>query len=200
LLKNAKRSSNALEVITYLFLRKRLRKFLFLPKDSLDLCEGYLMKFLFISVLVLLTACEIRPTRIGPGKKGSGGAMPSPPSPPSPYPEQLPEIPAHNEPIDSYLSIGPYLQKELEAPAGAPKVIKIYAQIRQENSVSKNFDDLKAAIAPTDKAISAAIEAAQKSGLSTVEFDIEVSSLKSALGNVNKALSSIEISLPLLGQ
>ncbi|RYZ60388.1 MAG: hypothetical protein EOP07_00970 [Proteobacteria bacterium] len=151
------------------------------------------MKFLFISVLVLLTACEIRPTRIGPNKKGSGGAMPMPTDP------QV-QIPVHNEPIDAYLSIGPYLQKELDAPVGAPKMLKVYAQIRQENSVSKNFDDLKASISPADPAISAAIEAAQKSGLSTVEFEIEVSSLKGALGMVNKALSSIEISLPLLGQ
>lgn len=110
------------------------------------------------------------------------------------------QIPVHNEPIDAYLSIGPYLQKELDAPVGAPKMLKVYAQIRQENSVSKNFDDLKASISPADPAISAAIEAAQKSGLSTVEFEIEVSSLKGALGMVNKALSSIEISLPLLGQ
>lgn len=151
------------------------------------------MKFLVISVLLLLSACDIRPTRIGVGQRGSGGATPMPVDP-------AVQIPAHNEPIDSYLSIGPYLQKELDAPVTAPKVLKVYAQIRQENSVTKNFDDLKASISPVDPAISAAIEAAQKSGLSTVEFDIEVSSLKATLGMVNKALSSIEISLPLLGQ
>ncbi|RYZ73484.1 MAG: hypothetical protein EOP09_01825 [Proteobacteria bacterium] len=152
------------------------------------------MKSILFATLVLTflsSACSPRPVR--PVLKKSGGAAadvgPS-------KPESYPAFVDSNDPLDSYLSIGPYLQKEFDAADSANKTVKVYMQIRQENSIEKNFADLKVSMGKLHASVVPALEAAQKKGDTTVEFDAEVGSLKTTVATLNKAVSGIEISLP----
>ena len=93
-------------------------------------------------------------------------------------------------------SIGPYLQKEFDADDNASKTVKVYMQVRQENSIEKNFADLKTSMGKLHASVGPALEAALKKGDTTVEFEAEVGPLKTTVATLNKAVSGIEISLP----
>ncbi|RZA19667.1 MAG: hypothetical protein EOP10_19260 [Proteobacteria bacterium] len=110
--------------------------------------------------------------------------------------ESYPAFVDSNDPLDSYLSIGPYLQKEFDADGNASKTVKVYMQVRQENSVEKNFADLKTSMGKLHASVEPALEAALKKGDTTVEFEAEVGPLKTTVATLNKAVSGIEISLP----
>lgn len=154
------------------------------------------MKIILMTFLILLTSCELRPKKPGVsggkqvGADGSGGNKPG-------GPQGAPPVEINLEPtesVDDYLSIGSYLQSELSR-SPTSKTVKIFVMIRQENSVGRNFDTLKESLKPLAPAVAAAIDAAKSKGYSTVEFEIELGVLKASLGIINKAVSSIELSL-----
>lgn len=150
------------------------------------------MKFVCASLALLLavSACNKRPAR--PGKKvNSAGVIGNPGTPDGPL-----GFVDSNDPLDSYLSIGPYLQKEFDTADSAGKVVKVYLQVRQENSVEANYESLKELMGPMNPSISPALDAAYKKGDTTVEFESDVASLKTSVAMINKAASGIEISLP----
>lgn len=148
---------------------------------------------LFLSLLVFASACNVRPKRPD-GMHKTGSALPDPNNPGQG--EQNPGFVDSNDPLDSYLSVGPYLQKEFDTAESAGKVVKVYLQVRQENSVEKNYASLKELMGSVNASIPSALDAAQKKGDSTVEFEADVASLKTSVTMINKAASGIEISLP----
>ncbi len=155
------------------------------------------MKLLYISLslAVLLSACNVRPKRVdvlgnnsgaieGPGQKPGNGE-----SKPKMFEDS-------NDPLDTYLSVGPYLQKEFDSADSANKTVKVYLQIRQENNVEKNISSLKELIGKMHPSIVPALDSALKKGDSTVELEAEIAPLKTSVTMINKAVSGIELSLP----
>lgn len=152
-----------------------------------------------LSALVFLGACNVRPDRVKGRGKGKvttpGGATPMPGEGES-NPVGIPKFVDSNDPLDTYLSVGPFLQKEFDSTQGPGKTVKVYLQVRQENSVEKNIASLKEIIGPLHASIPSALDSALKKGDTTVEFEADVSSLKTSVTMMNIAASGIELSLP----
>lgn len=152
------------------------------------------MKFILLAVLLLVTSCELRPKRVGAGGKNAGVSDPAGGGSSASKDIGIIDL-EPSDSFDSYMSVGTFLQKELDATTTSGKIVKVYVMIRQENSVKKNFDFLKSSISPITPAITDAIDAAKNKGISTVEFDIDLKALKDSMSVINKAVSAIEISL-----
>lgn len=152
------------------------------------------MKFILLAVLLLVTSCDLRPKRAGGGGKNPGVSDPSGNGSASNKDIGVIDL-EPTDSFDSYMSVGNFLQKELDATTTSGKIVKVYVMIRQENSVKKNFDFLKSSISPITPAITEAIDAAKNKGISTVEFDVDLKALKDSISVINKAVSAIEISL-----
>ena len=153
------------------------------------------MKKYFITFLWLLASCKNASNNSPDDKKMS------PPSSAdsSTTDETAPGDAVPLESIDNYLSIGNYLQKELNKPDNNSATVSVFVLLRQDNSVSANFDTLKAALLPANPSLSETIDLAKKQGLSTVEIEVEIGALKAALKLIKKAACSIEISLGTVG-
>ena len=149
------------------------------------------MNIIFIAFLLILATCSGRPSRYFEGAKlpGASNANPDTGSTSGPTEAEL------DDSVDTYLSIGTFLQKELDKTDNSGKFVKIFVLMRQDNLVPKNFDILKAAILPANPLLSEAIDLSKKNGFSTVEVEVEINSLRTTLGSINKAVSSMEISL-----
>jgi len=164
------------------------------------------MKIILLSLVIFVSSCS-RFTESRPHIKGKNNGATAEPSKPS-YPDKNPaEIPATmggtkdesnniatTPPLDSYLSIGSFLQKELEKTDNAGNTVKVYAQLRQENELSSNLNNLKKTLTAASTNLAQAVDDAKKRKVSSVEFDVEINALKSNLGSLAIPLSSIEMS------
>lgn len=152
------------------------------------------LSVLVLSFVTLLHACN-KPPKRPDITRNAQNALPGDPANPS---AGIPVFVDSNDPLDSYLSIGPYLQKEFDSVDGSGKTVKVFLQIRQENSVEKNIESLKHILGSVHVSASPALDSALKKKASTVEFEADVAKLKNEISKINLAVSGIEVSLPAL--
>ncbi len=149
------------------------------------------MKIVILFMMLVLASCSVWKKN----HPGLGSTDPlakdieAPPAEVVPVPEEI------IEPIDTFLSIGAYLQKELDKVDNNGKIFRVFVQMRQDNSLARNLDLLRDRLLPANPTLGEAIESARKQNFSTLEFDVEITSLKESLTTINKAVSGIEISM-----